>query len=50
MSDALMLGLGGLICLIGLIAIRMPIAYAMILVGGIGTAVINGPGLVLSQL
>lgn len=50
MSDALMLGFGGLICLIGLIAIRMPIAYAMILVGGIGTAVINGPGLVLSQL
>ncbi|MFU1479210.1 TRAP transporter large permease [Roseovarius sp. C7] len=28
----------------------MPIAYAMILVGGIGTALINGPGLVLSQL
>ena len=50
MSEALMLGLGGLVCLIGLIAIRMPIAYAMILVGGIGTALINGPGLVLSQL
>jgi tripartite ATP-independent transporter DctM subunit len=50
MSDAFMLGIGGFTILIALIAIRMPIAYAMILVGGLGTALINGPTLVLSQL
>ncbi|WP_375260699.1 TRAP transporter large permease [Palleronia sp.] len=50
MSDAVQLGLGGFAALILLIAIRMPIAYAMILVGGIGTMIINGPVLVLSQL
>lgn len=44
------MGLGGLVVLIALIAIRMPIAYAMILVGGIGTVILNGPLLVLSQL
>ncbi|MES0883465.1 TRAP transporter large permease [Roseibium sp. SCP14] len=50
MADALLLGLGGLAVLIFLIAIRMPIAYAMILVGGVGTMMLNGPALVLSQL
>ncbi len=50
MSDALMLGLGGLGCLIVLIAIRMPIAYAMIIVGGVGTMLLNGPAPVMSQL
>lgn len=50
MSDALMLGLGGFGVLIALIAARLPIAYAMILVGAIGTMIINGPALVLSQL
>ncbi|WP_150525621.1 TRAP transporter large permease [Roseibium sediminis] len=50
MTDTLVLGLGALVVLIGLIAIRMPIAYAMILVGGIGTMMLNGPALVLSQL
>nr|WP_249138896.1 TRAP transporter large permease [Actibacterium sp. MT2.3-13A] len=44
------MGLGGLVALILLIGIRMPIAYAMILVGGIGTVILNGPLLVLSQL
>ncbi|WP_373282365.1 TRAP transporter large permease [Pseudovibrio denitrificans] len=33
-----------------LIVIRIPIAYAMILVGGVGIALINGPMLLLSQL
>ncbi|MBT9385091.1 TRAP transporter large permease [Pseudooceanicola sp. CBS1P-1] len=50
MSDALSLGLGGLVALILLIGLRLPIAYAMILVGGIGTVLISGPALVLSQL
>ncbi|MCD1618742.1 TRAP transporter large permease [Salipiger marinus] len=50
MSDALIYGLAGLGALVGLIMIRMPVAYAMILVGGIGTLLLNGPGLVLSQL
>ncbi|WP_299472187.1 TRAP transporter large permease [uncultured Roseibium sp.] len=50
MTDALVLGLGALAVLIFLIAIRIPIAYAMILVGGVGTMMLNGPALVLSQL
>ena len=41
MTDALVLGLGALVVLIALIAIRMPIAYAMILVGGVGTMMLN---------
>jgi tripartite ATP-independent transporter DctM subunit len=49
-SDAIAMGLGGLIALIVLIAIRMPIAYAMILVGGIGTVILSGPLMILSQL
>ncbi|ARE39401.1 TRAP dicarboxylate transporter, DctM subunit, unknown substrate 3 [Rhodovulum sp. P5] len=44
------LGLAGLAVLVALIALRMPIAYAMILVGGGGIAVINGPALLLNQL
>jgi len=50
MTDALVLGLGALAVLIVLIAIRMPIAYAMILVGGVGTMLLNSPALVFSQL
>lgn len=50
MTDALVLGLGALAVLIVLIAIRIPIAYAMILVGGVGTMMLNGPALVFSQL
>ena len=48
--DPIVLGLGGLAVLVGLIAIRMPIAYAMILVGAGGTALINGAPILLSQL
>lgn len=50
MIDSLLLGSGALVVLVGLIAIRMPIAYAMILVGGIGIMLVNGPALVLNQL
>lgn len=48
--DSITLGLAGLICLVGLIAVRIPVAYAMILVGGTGIMIVNGPLPVLSQL
>jgi len=44
------MGIVALLILVALIAIRMPIAYAMILVGGIGIMLLNGPVLVMSQL
>jgi len=50
METHLLIGLGGLVALIGLIAIRMPIAYAMILVGGIGVGILNGPAIFMAQL
>ncbi|MXZ49353.1 MAG: TRAP transporter large permease subunit, partial [Rhodobacteraceae bacterium] len=50
MMDPIFLGLIGLVVLFLLIMIRMPIAYAMILVGGLGITLINGPALVLNQL
>ena len=43
-------GLLGLGALVALIAIRVPVAYAMIVVGGVGVAALTGPGIVLSQL
>ncbi|MBV0912157.1 TRAP transporter large permease [Anianabacter salinae] len=48
--DPVTLGLISLVILVALIAIRVPIAYSMILVGGIGTVLINGWLPVLSQL
>ncbi|PIB23133.1 C4-dicarboxylate ABC transporter permease [Amylibacter kogurei] len=48
--DALLIGFAGLFVLIGLIAIRMPIALSMILVGGIGVTILNGPAIFFSQL
>ena len=48
--DPIFLGLLGLAILICLIVVRMPIAYAMIIVGGVGISIINGPALILSQL
>ncbi|UCE30165.1 MAG: TRAP transporter large permease [Burkholderiales bacterium] len=50
MEEHLAIGLIGLAALIALIAIRVPIAYSMILVGGIGVTVLNGPAIFLSQL
>jgi len=50
MADALLTGVAGLVILILLIAIRMPIAYAMILVGGIGVTLLNGSAIFMSQL
>ena len=48
--DSFYVGLMGLATLILLIGIRVPIAYAMIVVGGVGIAILNGPAIVLSQL
>ncbi|HEU0223447.1 MAG TPA: TRAP transporter large permease subunit [Paracoccaceae bacterium] len=50
MPDALLIGMGGLVVLVALIALRMPIAYSMILVGGIGVTILNGPAIFLAQL
>lgn len=50
MADPITLGLLSLVILVALIAIRIPVAYSMILVGGVGIALINGPQLLLSQL
>ena len=48
--DSLAIGFAGLGVLVFLIAIRLPIAYAMIVVGGVGTMLLNGPAIMLSQL
>ncbi|WP_353471933.1 TRAP transporter large permease [Salipiger sp. H15] len=50
MTDPITLGVLSLVILIALIAIRIPIAYGMILVGGVGIALVNGPMLLMSQL
>jgi tripartite ATP-independent transporter DctM subunit len=50
MTDPLMLGIAALVILVALIAIRIPIAYAMILVGGVGIALVNGIAPVFNQL
>lgn len=50
MADALGTGLIGLVVLVFLIAIRMPIAYAMIIVGGVGFSWLNGFPIFLNQL
>lgn len=47
MNDPITLGIAALILLVVLIAIRMPIAYAMILVGAGGIMWLNGPALLL---
>ena len=50
MADTISLGIVSLLALVFLIAIRMPIAYAMILVGGVGIALVNGIAPVFNQL
>ncbi|MHA1548835.1 MAG: TRAP transporter large permease [Alphaproteobacteria bacterium] len=50
MLDPLVLGFLGLGMLLVLIVLRMPVAYAMILVGGLGVTALNGPDILLSQL
>jgi len=48
--DPFLIGLIGLLALLILIAVRVPIAYTMILVGVIGTSLESGPTIVLYQL
>jgi len=48
--DPVSLGIMSLVVLIGLIAVRIPIAYAMILVGGVGIMMVNGPLILMSQM
>jgi tripartite ATP-independent transporter DctM subunit len=50
MEASLLIGILGFLGLILLIAIRIPIAYTMILVGVIGTSLLSGPKVVLNQL
>ena len=50
MTDPIKLGIISLVVLVALIAFRMPIAYSMILVGGIGITIVNGPTVILAQL
>jgi tripartite ATP-independent transporter DctM subunit len=47
---SLLVGLLGLGTLVALIAIRIPIAYSMILVGGVGTMILTDPRILLAQL
>jgi TRAP transporter, DctM subunit len=50
MDQSLFLGLVGLVALVLLIGIRVPIAYAMIVVGAVGTIALNGHAVFLNQL
>ena len=50
MDPHFLTGLIGLASLIALIAIRVPIAHAMLLVGATGIAILSGPAILLSQL
>ena len=50
MSSQLIVGLTGLAVLIGMIAIRIPIGYAMAAVGIGGVFILSGPAILLSQL
>jgi len=49
-ESSLGIGLIGLAALVFLIAIRVPIAHAMLAVGATGIAVLSGPAILLSQL
>jgi len=50
MTEPLLIGLAGLAVLVFLIVIRMPIAYSMVIVGGIGVTLLNGTAIFMSQL
>ena len=50
MTEPIFLGISSLFVLIFLIVIRIPIAYAMILTGGIGIMSIDGVGTIFNQL
>ena len=48
--DPITLGALGLAALVLLLVLRIPIAYAMILVGAVGTTLLSGPNILLAQL
>ena len=50
MMDSFIVGIAGLAGLLLLIAVRVPIAYTMILVGIVGVSLQSGPWIVLNQL
>jgi tripartite ATP-independent transporter DctM subunit len=50
MASNIAIGTAGLAAMLLLIVIRVPIAYAMILVGAVGTSFLSGPNIVLFQL
>ncbi len=50
MGQALQAGIGGLVVLVALIVMRMPVAYAMLLVGMGGITMLSGPTVLLYQL
>jgi tripartite ATP-independent transporter DctM subunit len=50
MEASFLTGLAGLLALLALIAVRVPIAYTMILVGIVGTSLQSSPTIVLYQL
>ena len=50
MTEPIFLGISSLFVLIFLIIIRIPIAYAMILTGGVGIMSIDGVGTIFNQL
>lgn len=50
MEYELLVGTLGLAALIILIAARIPIAFGMIIVGGVGVTLLNGPAIFMSQL
>jgi len=50
MVDSFLIGIAGLVFLLALIAVRVPIAYTMILVGGIGIVFQSGPAILFNQL
>ncbi|MEX0852139.1 MAG: TRAP transporter large permease [Bauldia sp.] len=50
MLSNIAIGTAGLAAMLALIVVRVPIAYAMILVGAAGISLIDGPRIVMSQL
>ena len=50
MDAGFIIGVLGFVALLALIAIRVPIAYTMIIVGLAGTSILSGPAIVFSQL
>ena len=48
--ESITIGILGLISLLALIAVRVPIAYSMIIVGAAGISFLDGPAILLNQL